>query len=92
MVVPIGLESPDSRLVEIASFIPFSAPFAVLVRLPSDPPLWQILVSAGILFSSAMLVMWLAARAFRYGVLSGGGIGGLKAALTRFWPFGKAAG
>ena len=92
MVVPIGLESPDSRLVEIASFIPFSAPFAVLVRLPSDPPLWQILVSAGILFSSAMLVMWLAARAFRYGVLSGGGIGGLKAALMRFWPFGKAAG
>lgn len=82
MVVPIALESPDSRLVEIASFVPFSAPFAVLVRLPSDPPMWQIWISAGILMASAVFVMWLAARAFRYGVLAGGGLAGLKSLIS----------
>ena len=83
MVVPIGLKTPDSKLVEIASFIPFSAPFAILVRLPSDPPMWQIWLSAGILMLSAVFVMWLAARAFRYGVLSGGGLAGLKSRIMR---------
>lgn len=83
MVVPIGLRSPDSPLVEAATFIPFSAPFAILVRLPSDPPAWQIFLSAGILLAGAIFVMWLAARAFRYGVLSGGGLAGLKASLSK---------
>lgn len=91
MVVPIGLESPDSRLVEIASFVPFSAPFAILVRLPGDPPMWQIFLSAGILFASAIVVMWLAARAFRYGVLSGGGLSGIKSAFGRLFSRNKTA-
>lgn len=83
MVVPLGLENPDSGLVRLASFIPFSAPFAILVRLPADPPLWEILLSGGILLASAIFVVWLSARLFRYGVLSGGGVAGLKAWFMR---------
>lgn len=83
MVVPMGLEDPDSGLVRLASFIPFSAPFAILVRLPADPPLWEILLSGATLLVSAIAVVWLSARMFRYGVLSGGGVAGLKAWFTR---------
>jgi len=79
MVVPIGIESPDSNLLRVASFIPFSAPFAMIIRLPSDPPLWEVLLSCGILLASAVFVVWLAAKLFRYGVLSGGGMAGVKA-------------
>jgi len=44
-VIPLGLTAPDSPLLRIATFIPFSAPFASIVRLPSDPPLWELLLS-----------------------------------------------
>lgn len=83
MVVPIGLNSPDSPLLIFASWFPLSAPFASLMRLPSDPPLWELVVSAGFLALLSVIVIWLAGKMFRYGVLSGGGIKGLLSGLKR---------
>ena len=83
MVVPIGIGTPDSSLLHAASFIPFSAPFAMIIRLPSAPPLWEVLLSCGILVLSAAFVVWLSAKMFRYGVLSGGGMAGVKAWFSR---------
>lgn len=83
MVVPVGLNAPDSPLVQIASFIPFSAPFAMIVRLPGDVALWEIALSALILAASTALLTWGAAKIFQHGILSGGGIGALKGLLPR---------
>jgi len=44
IVIPLGFSDPDSPLLRIATFIPFSAPFAAIIRLPSDPPLWELLL------------------------------------------------
>ena len=78
MVVPMGISFPDAPLVRIAQFIPFSAPFASIIRLPSNPPLWETIVSACILAFSAMLIIWLSSRVFRHGILSGGGMAIIK--------------
>jgi len=78
MVVPISLESPDSPIITFASWFPLSAPFAAIIRLPSDPPLWELCLSAFFLFLCAMGVVWIAGRVFRYGVLSGSGVKGIK--------------
>lgn len=77
MVVPLGLQSPDSPLLRLASFFPLSAPFAVIVRLPSDPPLWEIIFSAMLLALVSIGVIWASGRIFRYGVLSGSGAGAI---------------
>ena len=71
LIVPVGIAYPDSPLLTAAQYIPFSAPFAAIIRLPSDPPLWQTLASALILVLSSWLTVWLSARLFRHGVLSG---------------------
>lgn len=76
LIVPVGVETPDSPLLLFASWFPLSAPFASLMRLPSDPPLWELCLSAFILFVCACAVVWLAGRIFRYGVLSGSGVKG----------------
>lgn len=75
VVIPMGLTAPDSPLLRIATFIPFSAPFAIIVRLPSDPPLWELLLSTGFLIVFCIGTIALAGRIFRYGVLSGAGAG-----------------
>ena len=76
LVVPLGLDSPDSPLLAFASWFPLSAPFAAIVRLPSDPPLWELCLSAGFLALISIGVIMLAERIFRYGVLSGSGVKG----------------
>lgn len=76
MVVPLGLNSPDSPLLAFASWFPLSAPFAAIVRLPSDPPLWELCLSAAFLAFISIGVIMLAERIFRFGVLSGAGVKG----------------
>jgi len=74
IVVPIGLENPDSPLITIAMFVPFSAPFAAIISLPSDPPLWQLLLSTAWMALWCLLVIAFASRIFRFGLLSGAGV------------------
>ena len=81
MVVPLGLNSPDSPLLTFASWFPLSAPFGALARLPQDPPWWELALSAFFLFLLSVLVIWLAGRILRFGVLSGAGV---KGALSWF--------
>jgi len=83
MVVPIGIAYPDSSLLAAAQWFPFSAPFAALIRLPSDPPLWETLGSVAVLIASSVLVVWFSARLFQHGVLSGGGMASVKAWFGR---------
>ena len=72
-VIFFGMSAPDSPLLRIATFIPFSAPFASIVRLPSDPPLWELLLSTAFLTLLCIGTIAIAGRIFRFGVLSGAG-------------------
>jgi len=78
LVVPLGLNDPDSPLLVFASWFPLSAPFAAIIRLPSDPPLWELCASAFFLFLLTLGVIALCGRMFRHGVLAGSGMGGIK--------------
>lgn len=83
MIVPIGIAYPDSPLLTAAAWFPFSAPFAAVIRLPSDPPLWETFGSMAVLIAASFFVIWGSTRLFRYGVLSGGGMASVKAWFSR---------
>ncbi len=74
LIVPFGIANPDSPILTFASIFPLSAPFAALVRLPSNPPLWELILSASFLALLCVGVIILASRIFRFGVLSGSGV------------------
>jgi len=62
--------SPDSPFSFWVSMFPLSAPVAMLVRIVTQtPPFWQIALSLVIGFSSVLLIMWVAARIYRVGML-----------------------
>jgi ABC-2 type transport system permease protein len=83
LVVPMGIKNPDSAILIFASWFPLSAPFAAIARLPSDPPFWELALSAGFLALLSVGVIMLAGRVFRYGVLSGAGVKGAMAWIKR---------
>jgi ABC-2 type transport system permease protein len=81
LFLPVS-RSPDSSFSFWASMIPFSAPVAMLVRIVTrTPPFWQIALSLLIGISSVILIMWVASRIYRVGMLMYGKRASLPEAL-----------
>jgi ABC-2 type transport system permease protein len=64
------IRSPNSSFAVWVSLVPFFAPITMLIRIVAqEPPLWQIALSLGIGFATVALMLWLAARVYRVGML-----------------------
>lgn len=63
------LGQPEGKLAMWASLIPLSSPIIMPALMPTNPPLWQILLSMVFLFGGFMLCVMLAAKIYRTGIL-----------------------
>lgn len=64
------LQNPDGIVMKVCSFLPFSSYSAMFVRIGMGTvAVWEIVVSAVILFASIFGVGWLAAKIYRMGTL-----------------------
>ena len=69
-VVLFQLQNPDGIVMKVFSFLPFSSYSAMFVRIGMGTvAVWEIVVSAVILFASIFGVGWLAAKIYRMGTL-----------------------
>lgn len=64
-----AVTAPNSTMSVWASILPFSGPIVMPVRLATDPPLWQVVASVLSSVVSVLLLVWLAARIYRVGIL-----------------------
>lgn len=64
-----SMENPDGPLALWCSFIPFTSPVVMMVRIPFDIPLWQVTLSLLLLYGTSALIIWLSARIYRVGIL-----------------------
>lgn len=65
------LFDPNGTLPVALSLIPITAPMAILIRIGiTTVPSWQIVASIAGLIVVNVLVLWLSARMFRWGVLN----------------------
>ncbi len=87
LFLPVS-RSPDSSFSFWVSMLPFSAPVAMLVRIVTQtPPFWQIALSLLIGFSSVLLIMWIASRVYRVGML----MYGKRASIPEAWRWARQA-
>ncbi len=70
LVVQMALVNPDAPLVRFLSWVPFFTPFLMSARAPSGPPMVEVIGTMAGMFAVALLMVWLAGRAFRAGALS----------------------
>lgn len=64
------IRSPNSSFAVWVSLVPFFAPITMLIRIVAqEPPLWQIALSLVIGFATVAVMLWLAARVYRVGML-----------------------
>ena len=64
-----SINNPEGPLALWCSYIPFTSPIVMLVRIPFGVPIWQQALSVFILYASAWLIVWLSARIYRVGIL-----------------------
>ncbi|MBM71392.1 MAG: hypothetical protein CL847_01215 [Crocinitomicaceae bacterium] len=62
------LEAPETTLATICSFVPFTSPITMMVRLSMGVPWYEVLISAVILVFTVYLMIKLAGRIYRTGI------------------------
>ena len=69
MVNLMVLESPESMLATVCSFIPFTSPITMMIRLSVGVPWWHLIISALILIMTVFLLIKMAGKVYRIGIL-----------------------
>ncbi|AIQ39096.1 ABC transporter permease [Paenibacillus sp. FSL R7-0312] len=65
-----SISNPDTLLVKVASFVPFTSSLSLLLRIGvGHVAVWEIIVSLAILLATTFVFGWLAAKIYRTGVL-----------------------
>ena len=68
--LPMLLENPEGGIARVLSFIPFTAPVTMMMRLAaSDVPLSDVVASLAVLLLTGVALLWISARVFRAGLL-----------------------
>ena len=63
------INDPHGTVATVFSMIPLTSPIVMLMRIPFGVPLWQLIVSIGLLFGTFFFVVWFAAKIYRVGIL-----------------------
>ena len=76
---------PDSALSFWFSIIPFTSPIVMMARIPFGVPAWQVALSLGILYATFVLIVWVAGKIYRVGIL----MYGKKPSFKEMWKWIK---
>ena len=63
------LEDPHGPISTIFSYIPFTSPVVMLMRIPFGVPIWQQALSLIFLVFTFIFTVWIAAKIYRVGIL-----------------------
>ena len=62
-------ENPDGVVSVIFSMIPFTSPIVMMMRIPNGVPISEQIISLLILYLTVILIIWIAAKIYRIGIL-----------------------
>ena len=73
----IAFQDPGSPVVDFATWIPVFTPFLLILRMPHDPPMWEVAMQMGLMVVTTLAVLWVSVRVYRAGAVNGASIGDL---------------
>ena len=62
-------DDPNGIVAQIFSFVPLTSPIVMMMRIPHGVPIFEQIISLTILFLSVILIIWIAAKIYRIGIL-----------------------
>tara|TARA_Y100000052_G_scaffold26426_2_gene31366 strand:+ start:30060 stop:31490 length:1431 start_codon:yes stop_codon:yes gene_type:complete len=79
VIIPVSLANPDSIVLSILSWVPVLSPFLIILRVPNDPPLWELVLLIVWMGVFTALIIWAASRVYRAGAVHGAGMNEVRA-------------
>ena len=69
IVAQVVAQNPNSSMAFWFSIFPLTSPIVMMTRLPFEPPMWEIVLSAVLLVLGFLGTTWLAAKIYKTGIL-----------------------
>ncbi|MEL6213431.1 MAG: ABC transporter permease, partial [Pseudomonadota bacterium] len=73
LMIGVAFSDVESPIVAAFSWVPIFTPFLLILRMPAEPPLWEVLLQIGLMTAVAMLIIWAATKVYRAGAVHGAG-------------------
>jgi ABC-2 type transport system permease protein len=70
MLIGPAMDNPNAPIIEAASWVPLFTPFLLLIRAPAGLEWGEIAGMSALMFATVAILLWLAARVFRAGVVN----------------------
>lgn len=72
MIMFVVMKDPNSSLAFWCSIIPFTSPIVMMARIPAGIPTWEPILSLVVLYATIVLMVWVASKIYRIGILMHG--------------------
>lgn len=69
LLIGTFISEPNGPAATWLSIIPFTSPISMMIRIPFGVPIWQVLLSMGLLILFFIFTTWFAGRIYRVGIL-----------------------
>ena len=90
-MLAFAIQDAESALIEIMAWVPVFTPFLLILRMPTEPPLWEALAQLGLMTLTTLVILYLATRVYRAGAVHGAGVNDVMAFFGKLVPGKKAA-
>lgn len=85
----VAANDPTSPIVQVMSWVPLLTPFLLILRMPTEPALWEVVAQLAMMAAATALILWLAAKVYRAGAVHGTGVSDVANWFKRLLPGGK---
>lgn len=72
MFLGVIIKDPSGSIAFWMSIIPFFSPIIMMIRIPFDVPLWELILSMTLMVAGFIGTTWMAGRVYRIGILMHG--------------------
>lgn len=90
-MLAFAVQDAESALIEIMAWVPFFTPFLLILRMPTEPPIWEVLSQLGMMALTTYIILQLATRVYRAGAVHGAGVNDVMAFFSKLIPGKKSA-
>lgn len=63
------IDNPHGTVATIFSIFPLTSPIVMLMRIPFEVPVWQLVLSVTLLIASFIFTVWFGSKIYRVGIL-----------------------
>jgi ABC-2 type transport system permease protein len=85
-MLAFAVQDADSALIQVMAWVPVFTPFLLILRIPTEPPMWEVFAQLGLMAVTTVVILYFATRVYRAGAVHGAGVNDVWAFFGKLLP------